>query len=176
LIEALNLLTLSHKKAISIKNKTASAKNDLKKLFKSFFNHLKKKKYSIIRDTKAFKKRIRYKIRKAPKQLTSLSKSLSQTGIIMTIALILLSILSYKYNLPNGYIGILYIIYFLLLFVLKIDSRIPVSAALFLLILTPFFLIKNLEAYANYLATLAYFFLVIGVVKQFVEYIKTKEE
>jgi len=54
------------------------------------------------------------------------------------------------------------------------DGKIQIGDALTLLIITPFLLIRNLENYANYTATLAYFLLVIGVVKQFLEYLREK--
>ncbi len=80
----------------------------------------------------------------------------------------------YQDNLPEYYSYIGFGIYFLAIFILRIDSRIPIAFALILLVITPFYLIKNLEVFANYLATLAYFFLVIGVIKQFIEYLREK--
>ena len=58
----------------------------------------------------------------------------------------------------------------------------PILAALLLLILCPFLLIQKREAFANQIAIYSYYFLVIGVIKQFKDYIKdvrsgkTKEE
>ena len=92
-------------------------------------------------------------------------------GILMAGALILASVVIYNDNLGEGIVYALFLAYGLLVFVLREDSRISVAAALVLLVLTPAYLIRGLEDFANFLATLAYFFLVIGVAKQFVEYI-----
>lgn len=57
-----------------------------------------------------------------------------------------------------------------LLFTISIpDGRIPASFALFFLILTPVFLILNLEELAEQFAVYAYYFLVITVVTQIIE-------
>jgi len=102
-------------------------------------------------------------------------QELTYRNIIITALLMLVSISFYRYNLPDAYLYTTLIVYFILVFILKIDSRLPIGAALLFLIMTPVFLIRNLENYANYLATLAYFLLVMGVVKQFVEYLREKK-
>ena len=95
-------------------------------------------------------------------------------GVRLTLVVVLLSILFYMRQWPDYLMYLLFLAYLIWVFIKKIDSRVPIAAALLLLIATPIYLILNLESYANYLATLAYFFLVIGVIKQFVEYLKEK--
>jgi hypothetical protein len=97
---------------------------------------------------------------------------LNYRDIIITLIVILTAMLLYRFSLPSYVLYVLLLVYFILTFAVKMDSRLPIAGALLLLIMTPFFLIRNVENYANYLATLAYFLLVIGVIKQFVEYLK----
>ena len=94
-------------------------------------------------------------------------RQLPWKGAAFTAAVALFSILTYNDGLSLGYTYGAFALY--LVFIFRIDSRIPIAAALLLLAATPFYLIRNLEAFANHLATLAYFFLVIGVIKQFYE-------
>ena len=58
----------------------------------------------------------------------------------------------------------------------KHDSRIPIIFALILIILSAFQLAFAAEAAANNTAILAYYLLCVGVITQFIEYIKTPEE
>ena len=105
-----------------------------------------------------------------------LIKEFKYRNIAFTAILMLLGIYFYQYALPDWYFYVALLAYFILMFIAKIDSRLPIAGALLLLIMTPFFLIRNLENYANYLATMAYFLLVIGVIKQFVEYLRENKE
>lgn len=109
------------------------------------------------------------------RHISKISKPL-RNHIILTAITILISIFFYNENYPESYTLMLFGIYLIVTFTVKMDSRIPIAAALILLIITPFYLIKNLESYANFIATLAYYFLVIGVVKQFVEYLREQKE
>jgi hypothetical protein len=92
-------------------------------------------------------------------------------GISITIIVLVLSILLYRFLLPPYAMYSLLLIYTIVLFWQKLDARIPIAAALLLLLITPFYLIAHLENYANYLAMQAYFFLVIGVLQQLVDYV-----
>ncbi len=67
---------------------------------------------------------------------------------------------------------ILFILLLILYFRRKYDSRILIGAALFCLVACPLFLIANNEKVAEKIAIYAYYFLVVGVIKQFVEYIR----
>jgi len=53
-----------------------------------------------------------------------------------------------------------------------VGSRIAIGIALLLLAYTPFILIGGNKACANQIAIYAHCFLVIGVVQQFVEYLR----
>jgi len=103
-------------------------------------------------------------------------KELNNANIFFTALIMLCAVILYRYNSPGYYLYYMLGVYFVFVFLLRIDSRIPIGAALALLLITPFLLIRNLENYANYTATLAYFLLVIGVIKQFAEYLKEKPD
>lgn len=65
--------------------------------------------------------------------------------------------------------------YFAISLIYGIDSRFPIAAAIFLLIGAAIYLQFD-EKFANKLAIYAYYFLVVGVVLQLIEYIREKEE
>jgi len=58
----------------------------------------------------------------------------------------------------------------------KHDSCIPIALALILIVLSAFQLAFASEAAANNTAILAYYLLCVGVITQFIEYIRTPEE
>ena len=58
----------------------------------------------------------------------------------------------------------------------KFDGRYAVGVALFFLILCPFLLIAKKEKIAETSAIFTYYFLVIGVLQQFIEYLRTPQE
>jgi len=68
------------------------------------------------------------------------------------------------------------LIYFFISLIQKFDSRIPIAFALFLLFLTAIILVQGQEKAANQIAIYAYYFLVIGVVQQLIEYIRNPQE
>lgn len=70
------------------------------------------------------------------------------------------------------YVPLFILIYILASIKYRIDSRIPIAMALFLLVLVPIILILKLQASAEQLAIYAYYLLVAGVVVQFSEYIR----
>jgi hypothetical protein len=68
------------------------------------------------------------------------------------------------------------LIYFFISLIQKFDSRIPIAFALLLLFLTAITLVQGQEKAANQIAIYAYYFLVIGVVQQLIEYIRNPQE
>ncbi len=68
------------------------------------------------------------------------------------------------------------LIYFFVSLILKLDSRIPIAFALLLLFLTAVTLVQGLENAANQIAIYAYYFLVVGVVLQLIEYIRNPQK
>ena len=65
-----------------------------------------------------------------------------------------------------------FVILLLIIIYRKHDSRIPIAFALILLMLSAFQLAFQTEAAANATAILAYYLLCVGVIAQFIEYIK----
>ena len=109
------------------------------------------------------------------RQVKEITKDIKR-NIFITLFVMLTILFMHNENYPEWYQTVVLGLYFILSILIDIDSRIPIAAALILLIITPIYLIKNLENYANFLATIAYFFLVIGVIKQFIEYLKESKE
>ncbi len=68
----------------------------------------------------------------------------------------------------------LLILYFIFCLAYKIDSRISIGIALFLLVCCPILLIRGDDATANYAAMVAYAFLAMGVFFQLIEYFREK--
>ena len=64
------------------------------------------------------------------------------------------------------------LIYLFISLILKLDSRIPIAFALFLLFLTAITLVQGLENAANQIAIYSYYFLVVGVLLQLIEYVR----
>ena len=58
----------------------------------------------------------------------------------------------------------------------KYDSRILIGFAIILLMSTAVVLVMGLESHAENIAILAYYFLVIGVIAQFIEYLREGNE
>jgi hypothetical protein len=69
---------------------------------------------------------------------------------------------------------LIFVIYFILSAILRFDSRMPIVAALLLLITTPFLLNAGKFGLADTTAIAAYYFLVTGVLLQLIEYIREK--
>src|SRR3989344_8076039 len=100
-------------------------------------------------------------------------KSKVIAGLVFVFVLLISPILNYKLNFPSEtIINILFLVYFIFVLFFNINSKMPILAALLLLILTPFLLIQKREAFANQVAMYSYYFLVIGVIKQFKDYVK----
>ena len=69
-----------------------------------------------------------------------------------------------------------FVILLLIIIIRKHDSRIPIAFALILLALCAFQLAFQTESAANSTAILAYYLLCVGVIAQFIEYIKNPGE
>jgi len=96
-------------------------------------------------------------------------------GLIGFIALFFALNRALGYSL-DSYIPYLLAVYLAGGVALRVDSRIAIGIALLLLAYTPFILIGGNEAYANQIAIYAYYFLVIGVVQQFAEYLRENKK
>ena len=70
---------------------------------------------------------------------------------------------------------LIFAFYFVVSLIYSLDSRYPIAAAILLLISAAIFLPKD-EAFANKLAIYAYYFLVVGVALQLIEYIKEQRK
>jgi septum site-determining protein MinD len=66
----------------------------------------------------------------------------------------------------------IFLIYFIVMLINRIDSRYSIGAALILLLYTAVLLAQKKEDFANQVAIYAYYFLVGGVVLQLIEYIR----
>ncbi|MFH1126511.1 MAG: hypothetical protein V1718_00180 [archaeon] len=69
-----------------------------------------------------------------------------------------------------------FIILLAIIVIRKQDSRIPIAFALILLMVSAFQLAFQTESAANQTAILAYYLLCVGVLAQFIEYIKNPED
>ncbi len=72
-------------------------------------------------------------------------------------------------------LGIFFIL-FTVIIIQKHDSRIPIGFALILLMLSAFQLAFIAEKAANNTAIFAYYLLCVGIIAQFIEYLKKPEE
>jgi uncharacterized membrane protein len=59
---------------------------------------------------------------------------------------------------------------------LKLDERYPIAVAIFLLILSAITLAQGFEERANLIAIYAYYFLVIGIILLFIDFLRNKEK
>jgi hypothetical protein len=66
--------------------------------------------------------------------------------------------------------------FFLAFLIMRLDSRVPIAFALACLIVCPFLLIFHYQLYAEQFAIWAYYFLVIGVILQIVEFVHESEK
>jgi hypothetical protein len=57
-----------------------------------------------------------------------------------------------------------------------LDERYPIAVAIFLLILSAITLAQGFEEKANLIAIYAYYFLVIGVILLFIDFLRNKEK
>jgi len=77
------------------------------------------------------------------------------------------------YSIELAFVG--FIILAIIFYLLKIDSRFLILPALLLLSFVPFLLTIKYSVLAENLAIYVYYFLVVGVIMQFVEVMKKKE-
>jgi len=94
-------------------------------------------------------------------------------AVIVAIAFFLL--ITFKLKLDEDSKTLLiFTFYFIISLIYRIDSRFPIIAAIILLVSAAVYLQSD-EKFANKLAIYAYYFLVIGVVLQLIEYVREKE-
>lgn len=97
--------------------------------------------------------------------LDTLIKHKIKSYIILGIFIVLVFLINFKAAFLFSY--------FILFLFFGFDDRVPMVIGIVLLLICPILLIFKKEAVANGLAIWAYYFLVIGVVLQIAEYIKT---
>lgn len=90
-------------------------------------------------------------------------------------ALIVLCVASERFLSPVLTLGV-FIFTLAIYTLLRYDSRVLVGTAIFLLVICAALLAKESENLANDVAILAYYFLVIGVLGLFVEYLREGHE
>ncbi len=102
-------------------------------------------------------------------------KRVIKTTLIIIISIIIIYFM-FEYR-ENEELRTLFIftLYFILSLIFKIDPRYPVMAAIGCLILAAMLLAFGNETLANKIAIYAYYFLVVGVLLNIVEYIKEKK-
>ena len=76
----------------------------------------------------------------------------------------------------EGIIPIVILAYTIYAIKTKMDGRIPIGIALGLLVLSAIILVFENESLANNIAIVCYYFLVSGVVVQFVEYLRENKK
>lgn len=89
-------------------------------------------------------------------------------------ALIVLCVASARFLSPVATLAA-FIFTLTIYILLRYDSRLFVGAAIFLLILSAGFLAGGGSAGANEIAIIAYYFLVVGVMGLFIEYLREKK-
>lgn len=92
------------------------------------------------------------------------------------LILIVACIASFRYVEQEAIVLLIFFITLIIYVLRKYDSRILISFAIILLISTAAVLARGLESHAEQIAILAYYFLVVGVVAQFVEYLREGNE
>lgn len=97
-----------------------------------------------------------------------LIKSDYRSGLFLAVIFVLILI---KGNFQDP-ISLLILLYFISALIFDLDSRYPIIAAIFLLFFTAIQLVQKNEELANQMAIYAYYFLVVGVLLQLIEYIK----
>ncbi len=93
------------------------------------------------------------------------------------LPIIIVTILLYKYRYDEELRTLLiFLLYFILSIIYKVDPRYPVLAAIGCLILAAVLLALNNEELANKVAIYAYYFLVVGVLLNLIEFMREKGE
>lgn len=107
----------------------------------------------------------------------AIAKKASFDDLIKGLVLLIFYVL-FKLYMSMSLEGIFFLLFILALFIWKLDSRVSISFGLVALICCPILLILSNqqimltgEYWAEKFAVYAYYFLVIGVIKQVVEYI-----
>lgn len=94
---------------------------------------------------------------------------------VITLILILL-ILILKYSDEESRTLLIFFLYFLVALFYKLDPRYPILAAIGSLILSAILLVQKKEYLANKVAIYAYYFLVVGVLLNLIEYVREGEK
>lgn len=99
-------------------------------------------------------------------------KNLNSLDDFLPFALIVICIASLRF-IDQGAVILLIFTFTLIVYVMKkYDSRILVGFALLLLVFTAATLAMGSESYANQMAVWTYYFLVIGFIAQFFEFLR----
>lgn len=104
-------------------------------------------------------------------EIEDVGRFLRENSLIISLFVLLFVVLIFRENIPEKS-HYLFLLYFIISLVHRLDSRYPIVAALTLLFFTAILLVQEKEDFANQIAIYAYYFLVIGVVLQLVEYVR----
>ncbi|MHA1754914.1 MAG: hypothetical protein ACTSYR_05310 [Candidatus Odinarchaeia archaeon] len=91
--------------------------------------------------------------------------------ILAVIFLVVYSLVGSNLIVELAFLGV-FLIYLLVSAYFKLDFRIPVLIAILLLLFSAVILTVNLETLANQGAIVAYYYLVVGVLGLFVDYLR----
>ena len=101
--------------------------------------------------------------------------SLRHLDALAPFTLIILCVASARFLSPVLTLGV-FIFTLVIYTLLRYDSRLFVGTAIFLLILSAGFLASGGETGANEIAIMAYYFLVVGVLGLFIEFLRERHE
>mgnify|MGYP001582985941 CR=1 FL=1 len=87
-------------------------------------------------------------------------------GYFSLLLIVILIISNYYFNFVENIENYVFLFYLLVVLILNVNSKIPVIIALFLLVIIPFLLYFEKNLLADQLTIYAYYFLIIGVIKQ----------
>ena len=87
-------------------------------------------------------------------------------GYFSLFLIMVLIISNYYFNFIENIENYVFLFYLIVVLILNVNSKIPIIIALSLLVIVPFLLFFGKNLIAERLTIYAYFFLVIGVIKQ----------
>lgn len=94
--------------------------------------------------------------------IEEIRRFLRENSLVISLFVLLFVVLIFRENIPEKS-HYLFLLYFIISLVHRLDSRYPIGAALALLFFTALLLVQKKEDFANQIAIYAYYFLVIGV-------------
>jgi septum site-determining protein MinD len=107
--------------------------------------------------------------------IAGVRRFLGENSLIVSLVALLFVVLMLRNDLAEKS-HYLFLLYFIISLVFRLDSRYPIGGAIALLFFTAILLVQEKEDFANQIAIYAYYFLVIGVVLQIADYVRGDEE